>query len=83
MLPALKSGGRSRELAVALTRIALKTVAPVESLICATEINALASLMYGPFWQLPEAVASLNFTLMVLPVGVGAWFGSVVLVRGD
>ena len=75
-----------------MTRIASKTGEPfgpqVESFegvvlqIRATEINALASLMYGPFLQWP-GVASLNLTLMALPVGVGALLGSVVLVRGD
>ena len=92
-MPELKSGGSSRELAFALTRIASKTGEPfgpqVGSLegvvlqIRATEIKAVALLMYGPFWQLPDAVASLNLTLMALPEGAGALLGSVVFVRGD
>src|ERR1051326_5608217 len=52
----------------------------------ATEIRALASVMYGPFWQEPEAAASLNFTERVFFVPAektAAFLGSVVFTSGD
>jgi hypothetical protein len=85
-LPALNSGGEFRELAVALTLIGWKTVLPPESAICATEIRAEALPMNGPFLQLPEAAASLNFTATVfldVPLNLAGYPVSVGFNKGD
>ena len=75
LLPALKSGGVSKELAVDCTLMALNVGEPfgphngsfegevLQTL--ATEIKATASLMKS-FLQLPEGVEILNFTFTVV-----------------
>jgi len=53
--------------------------------ICATESNAVGSgvvvsLRYGPLWQLPPMLrsATLNFTLLAVPVKGGIGLGRVM-----